>query len=98
MYGPKKKDIAGCWITVHKEEILDIYSSPHIIQVMRSREMRWTQLVAFMGQKISSESFGGGNQEERGHFANLGVEGTIRWSLQKQDVTVWTGLIWLSVG
>jgi hypothetical protein len=79
IHGPKKKDIAASWIKLHNEELMDIYSSTHIVRVMR-----WTELVAFMVQKISSDSFGGGNQEERGHFANLGVEGKIGLSVQSR--------------
>ena len=39
---------------VHTEELHDLYSSPNIIRLMKSRRLRWTELVAHMGEKIST--------------------------------------------
>jgi hypothetical protein len=36
---------------LHKEELNDLYSSPNIVRVIKSRRMRWARHVARMGEK-----------------------------------------------
>jgi len=36
---------------LHNEELNDLYSSPNIVQVIKSRRMRWTGHVAYMGEE-----------------------------------------------
>jgi hypothetical protein len=40
IFGPKKDDITREWIKLHNEELNDLYSSPNIIRVIRTRRMR----------------------------------------------------------
>jgi hypothetical protein len=49
--GPKRDEATGEWRRLHNEELNDLYSSPNIIQVMKSRRMRWAGHVACMGEK-----------------------------------------------
>jgi len=35
---------------LHNEELYDLYSSPNIVQVIKSRRMRWAGHVAHMGE------------------------------------------------
>jgi hypothetical protein len=37
MSGPKKDEITGEWRKLHNEELHDLYSSPTIVRVMKSR-------------------------------------------------------------
>ena len=41
--------MAGKWRKLHKEELNDLFSSPNIVGVIKSRKMRWTGHVARMG-------------------------------------------------
>jgi hypothetical protein len=36
---------------MHNEELCDLYSSPNIIRIIKSKRMRWAGLVARMGEK-----------------------------------------------
>jgi hypothetical protein len=51
IFGPKRDEVAGEWRRLHKEELNDLYSSPNIIWVIKSRRMRWAGHVARMGEK-----------------------------------------------
>jgi hypothetical protein len=43
--------VTGGWRKLHNEELRDLYSSPCIIKVIKSRRMRWAGHVARMGEK-----------------------------------------------
>jgi hypothetical protein len=42
------------WRKFHNEELRDLYSSPSIIRIIKSRRMRWAGHVARMGEKRNS--------------------------------------------
>jgi hypothetical protein len=43
--------VTGEWIKLHNEELRDLYSSPSIIRIIKSRRMRWAGHVARMGRR-----------------------------------------------
>jgi hypothetical protein len=49
IFGPKRDEVTGGWRKLHNEELRDLYSSPIIIRIIKSRRMRWTGHVARMG-------------------------------------------------
>jgi hypothetical protein len=51
IFGPKRDDVMGEWRKLHKEELCDLYSSPNIIRIIKSRRMRWASNVARMGRR-----------------------------------------------
>jgi hypothetical protein len=51
IFGPKRDEVTGEWRKLHNEELRDLYSSPSIIRVIKSRRMRWAGNVAHMGEK-----------------------------------------------
>jgi hypothetical protein len=48
--GPKRHEATGEWRGLHMEELKDLYSSPNIIQLIKSRRTRWTGHVARIGE------------------------------------------------
>jgi hypothetical protein len=50
IFGPKRDEVTGEWRRLHNEELNDLYSSPNIIRVIKSRRIRWAGHVARMGE------------------------------------------------
>ena len=79
----------GEWRRLHNEELNDLYSSPNIVRVIKSRRMRWAGHVARMGEER-------GNWKEGDHRVDLGIDGwtILGWISRRWDVGIWTGLGW----
>ena len=50
IFGPKRNKVTGEWRKLHNEELNDLYCSPNIVRVIKSRGMRWEDHVARMGR------------------------------------------------
>jgi hypothetical protein len=82
------------------KELNDLYSSPNIIRVIKSRRMRWAGHVARMGEGRCAYRILVGRPEGR---RSLGRprrrwEDNIKTDLQEVGCGAWTGLIWLRIG
>jgi hypothetical protein len=49
IFGPKRDEVTGEWRKLHNEELHNLYSSPSIIRIIKSKRMRWLGHVAQMG-------------------------------------------------
>jgi hypothetical protein len=47
---PKRDKLTGEWRRLHNQELYALYSSPHIIRVIKSRRKRWAGHVAKTGE------------------------------------------------
>ena len=50
IFGPKRDEVTGKWIKLHNEELNDLYYSPNVVRVIKSRKMRWPGQIADMGE------------------------------------------------
>jgi hypothetical protein len=50
VFGPKRDEVTGKWRKLHNKELNDLYSSPNIMRVVKSRRLRWTGHVERMGK------------------------------------------------
>ena len=49
IFGSRRDEVTGEWRRLYNEELNDLYSSPNIVRVIKSRRMRWAGHVARMG-------------------------------------------------
>jgi hypothetical protein len=52
IFGPKRDEVKGGWRKVHNEGLHNLYCSPSIIRMIKSRRMRLAGHVARMGEKM----------------------------------------------
>jgi hypothetical protein len=57
IFGPKRDEVTGEWRKLHNKELRDLYSSPSIIRIMKSRRIRWARHLAGMGEKRNAYRF-----------------------------------------
>jgi hypothetical protein len=50
LFGPKRGKVTGDRRKLHNEELHNLYTSPNIIRMIKSRRMRWAGHVARMGE------------------------------------------------
>jgi hypothetical protein len=103
IFGPKWDEVTGDWIKLHNEELRDLYSSPSIIRMIKSRKMRWTGHVARMGETRTAYRLLVGKPEgkrplgrpRRRWVDNIGIDlgeagwGDVDWIGLAQDRNRW---------
>jgi hypothetical protein len=65
IFGSKRDEVTGEWRRLHNEELNDLYSTPNIIWVIKSRRMRWAGHVARMGEGRGAYRILVGRRERR---------------------------------
>jgi hypothetical protein len=100
IFGPKRDGVTGEWGRLHNEELNDLYSSPNIIRVIKSRRLRWAGNVACMGEGRGAYRVLVGRPEGRRPLGRprRRWEENIKMDLQEVGWGAWTGLIWLRIG
>jgi hypothetical protein len=66
-FGPKRDEVTGEWRKLHNEELRDLYSSPSIIRIIKSKRKRWAGHVARMGRRGMLIDYWWGSQRGRDH-------------------------------
>jgi hypothetical protein len=94
--------VTGEWRKLHNEELRDLYSSPSIIRIIKSRRMRWAGHIARMGEKRNAYRLLVGQPEgkrplgrPRLRWVDLGEVGwgDVDWIGLAQDRNRWRALV-----
>jgi len=64
IFGPRRDEVTEEWRRLHNEEVNDLYCSPNIVQVIKSRRMRLAVHVACMGEERGCIGSWWGNRRE----------------------------------
>jgi hypothetical protein len=102
IFGPNRDEVTGGWRKLHSEELHNLYSSPSIIRMNKSRRMRWAGHVARIGEKMNAHRILVGNPEGKrplGRVNNIKMD--LReigwddgdWLYLAQDNDQWRALV-----
>jgi len=72
IFGPRRDEVTGEWRGLH-----NLYSSPNIVRVIKSRRMRWAGHVVHMDEERGCIGPLWGNRREGDHWGDLGINGQI---------------------
>ena len=94
IFGPRRDEVTGEWRRLHNEELNDLYSSPNIVRVIKSRRMRLAGHVARIIETRVCIGSCWGNRRERDYWGIPRRKGCIILGRNSRrfDVGIWTGL------
>jgi hypothetical protein len=100
IFGPKRDGVTGEWRRLHNEELYDLYSSPNIIRMIKSRRMSWAGHVAHVGEGRGAYRILVRRPDGRRPLGRprRRWEDNIKMDLQEVGWGAWTVLIWLRIG
>jgi len=81
----------GEWRRLHNEELNDLYCSPNIVRVIKSRRMRWAGNVARMGEETGVYRVLVGKPEGSRPLGRTNIWVILGWISRRWDVGIWTG-------
>jgi hypothetical protein len=96
VFGPKRDKVTGEWRRLYNKELNDLYTSPNIIRVIKSRKMRWAGHVARMGDKRGTHWILVGRPEGRRPLGRLRCRWEDNIEMDLQDVG-WGGMDWIEL-
>jgi hypothetical protein len=105
IFGPNRDEVTGEWRKLHNEELRDLYSSPSIIRIIKSKGMEWAGHVARVEQESNAYRLLVGKPEGRRplgrprRWNNIKMDlgevgwGDVDWTGVAQDRNRWRALV-----
>ena len=100
IFGPTRDEVTGEYKKLHNQEPKDMYSSPNIVRVIKSRRMRWVGHVARRGERRCACRVLVGKPEGKRPLGRPRRRWEDNISVDPWEVGwgIWTGLIWFRIG
>jgi len=92
IFEPRRDKVMGEWRRLLNEELNDLYSSPNIVRVIKSRRMNGLGMWRIWLRRGGCIGSYWGNWRERDHWGDLGVDGWVMlgWISRRWDVGIWS--------
>jgi len=78
----------GEWINLNNEDLNDLYFSPNIFRLIKSKRMRWVNRVVSMGKVEVHTGFWLGNRRERDYLEDPAIDWRV---LLSRSLRKWDG-------
>jgi hypothetical protein len=101
IFGPKRDEVTGEGRNLHNEELNDMYSSPNIVRVIKSRRISWAGHVACIRERRGLYKVLVGKPEGKRLLGRHRCRWEDNIKLDLQEVgcgVIWTGSTWLRMG
>jgi hypothetical protein len=50
IFGPKKEELGGSWRRLHNRELHNLYTSPNVMRLIKSRQIKWVGHAVHVGR------------------------------------------------
>jgi hypothetical protein len=97
IFGPKRNEVTGQWRKLHHGELNNLYSSPNIVRVIKSRGIRWVGHVALIWER-RRDLLGKHEGKRPVRRPRCRWEDYVEMDLQEVGWGAWIGLIRLRIG
>ena len=96
IFGPKKDEVTGEWRKLHNEDLNNLYCSPNIVRVIKSRIKRWVGHVARMRERTGVYRVLVGKTQGKRPLGRPRRRREDNIKLYIQEVG-WTGMDWIDL-
>jgi hypothetical protein len=96
IFGPKRDEVTGGWRKLHNEELHNLYSSPSIMRMMKTRRMRWAGHIARMGVNRNAYRILVGNSEGKKPLGRQRRRWVDNIKMDLRDIG-WDGRDWIDL-
>jgi hypothetical protein len=94
IFGPRRDEVTGDWRKLHNEELRNLYSSPNIIRMIKSRRVKWTGHVARMGKPRNAYRILVGKPEGKRPLGRSRCRWVDNIKMDLREIG-WDGMVWI---
>ena len=96
IFGPMRDEITREWRKLHNEQLNDLYSSPSVVRVIKSKRMRWAGHVAYIVARRDLYRVLVGKPEGRRPLGRPRHRWEVNIKMDGQEVG-WGGMDWIDL-
>jgi hypothetical protein len=96
IFEPRRDEVTGEWRKLHNEELHNLYSSPNIIRLIKSRRMRWAGHVVRMGEMRNAYRILVGKSEGKRPLGRPRRRWVDNMNMDLREIR-WDGMDWIDL-